>query len=271
MGKFIDMTRQRYGRLTMLRHEGGRTWLCRCDCGVEKSFDGHSVRYGRSTSCGCFNAARAHAAAENLSGQRFGRLVAGKRVVGGKCQCICDCGGACTVMVMSLKKGDTTSCGCAHKDMMRARNAALNPKRRKPELGDLQGKDRLRVCARLYYHASEKCRSKCKVAVAARSSRISATTKNEERLTVKQWEAIVTHFDSCCAYCGNRPKKITIDHMTPICRGGAHVWQNVVPACWGCNAKKHIKPLGVALDLLGTNREQFWSKLQAMEERLSAA
>ena len=52
----------------------------------------------------------------NLTGQRFGRLVALRRTVnsGAKTQwlCQCDCGGQVPVITHHLKSGNTSSCGC---------------------------------------------------------------------------------------------------------------------------------------------------------------
>lgn len=57
-----DITGQRFGRLVAFGPVerrpipgGGHKimWLCRCDCGVEKSIEGASLRSGLSRSCGC--------------------------------------------------------------------------------------------------------------------------------------------------------------------------------------------------------------------------
>jgi hypothetical protein len=58
MGKAIDLTGQRFGRLTVIRQAendkfGNICWWCRCDCGKEKAISGHHLRAGQSTSCGC--------------------------------------------------------------------------------------------------------------------------------------------------------------------------------------------------------------------------
>ena len=58
MGKFLDRTGLRYGRLIVLKCEGkddkGRyLWLCRCDCGNEKIIVGDYLSSGRVKSCGC--------------------------------------------------------------------------------------------------------------------------------------------------------------------------------------------------------------------------
>lgn len=57
MKQRIDLTGQRFNRLTVLRfdHTGrnGSYWLCRCDCGAEKVLPGFNLRSGGVTSCGC--------------------------------------------------------------------------------------------------------------------------------------------------------------------------------------------------------------------------
>lgn len=40
-----------------------------------------------------------------------------------------------------------------------------------------------------------------------------------------------------CQYCGAK-KDLTIDHVLPTSRGGAHAWNNVVTACRSCNHRK---------------------------------
>lgn len=43
-----------------------------------------------------------------------------------------------------------------------------------------------------------------------------------------------------CFYCGSRlaPKKLTMDHIVPLSRGGRSTKGNVVPCCKDCNNKK---------------------------------
>lgn len=55
--------------------------------------------------------------------------------------------------------------------------------------------------------------------------------------------------DECC-YCGitmtferaparSRPRNLaTVEHVIPVARGGAHVWDNCALACWACNVSK---------------------------------
>lgn len=60
--KLIDLTGQKFGRLTVLRlvKSGKRDceWACRCACGKVKIILGASLRRGRSQSCGCIRIER---------------------------------------------------------------------------------------------------------------------------------------------------------------------------------------------------------------------
>lgn len=61
----------------------------------------------------------------DLIGVRFGRLTVLKRSITGKrvpWQCACDCGAVVVRAQADLRKGDTTSCGCAKRDATAARN-----------------------------------------------------------------------------------------------------------------------------------------------------
>lgn len=60
MSKLIDLTGQRFGRLTVLERAkndklGRARWLCRCDCGKEKIVSGTNLRSGQTRSCGCLS------------------------------------------------------------------------------------------------------------------------------------------------------------------------------------------------------------------------
>lgn len=60
--------------------------------------------------------------------------------------------------------------------------------------------------------------------------------------TIEQWEAMKVHYGYCCAYCGKKQKRLTMDHITPLCKGGSHTLSNIVPACRSCNAHKYTGP-----------------------------
>jgi 5-methylcytosine-specific restriction endonuclease McrA len=59
-------------------------------------------------------------------------------------------------------------------------------------------------------------------------------------LTAAQWSEIKLVHGNRCAYCGKKltPRQITLDHITPISKGGNHTRTNVVPACKSCNSRK---------------------------------
>lgn len=58
MSRLIDLTGQRFGRLTVIERAGsdkqGRAmWLCQCDCGKRIVASGRDLRCKDSKSCGC--------------------------------------------------------------------------------------------------------------------------------------------------------------------------------------------------------------------------
>lgn len=59
MGKFIDLTGQKFGRLIVVRRaenkHGRVAWLCKCDCGKEIITTSYLLKSGQSKSCGCYN------------------------------------------------------------------------------------------------------------------------------------------------------------------------------------------------------------------------
>lgn len=62
-----------------------------------------------------------------------------------------------------------------------------------------------------------------------------------DTLTIEQWTEAVKHWNDCCAYCGEKPDKLTLDHYIPLahphCPGT--IAQNCIPACLTCNSSKN--------------------------------
>jgi hypothetical protein len=61
MGQFIDLTGQKFGRLTVLGYDGshpskGSVFLCQCDCGKVSKVKSTHLRRGATKSCGCLSA-----------------------------------------------------------------------------------------------------------------------------------------------------------------------------------------------------------------------
>lgn len=64
MPAFIDLTGQKFGRLTVLRRGPDTVyrhpqWHCICECGTERLVKGQGLRNGGTTSCGCYSRERA--------------------------------------------------------------------------------------------------------------------------------------------------------------------------------------------------------------------
>lgn len=70
------------------------------------------------------------------------------------------------------------------------------------------------------------------------NSMLEAITDRDIELKFSLW-----HYH--CAYCllpqELLPAKLTIDHVVPLCRGGQHTIDNIVPACSRCNSSKGKK------------------------------
>ena len=58
MGKFHDLTGQKFGKLTVIEHKGKNAhkhtlWLCRCECGNKIIIRSGDLVTGSTKSCGC--------------------------------------------------------------------------------------------------------------------------------------------------------------------------------------------------------------------------
>jgi len=56
------------------------------------------------------------------------------------------------------------------------------------------------------------------------------------------WQNVKTRFYNSCAYCLSTTKKLAMDHLVPLSRGGSHIKENIVPSCKSCNSRKSAKP-----------------------------
>lgn len=60
MGKYKDISGQRFGRLVAISYQGSdkfrrAVWLCKCDCGKEKMVVYEGLKKGSTKSCGCLH------------------------------------------------------------------------------------------------------------------------------------------------------------------------------------------------------------------------
>lgn len=172
--KVNDLTGQRFGRLEVLRWDGitgrnhGKWYVCRCDCGQEKTICGHYLRNGATRSCGCLVKERAreiiskrwegHQKAEKASpsrqrqtefaGQRYGLLTVIKRAETPKESihalrtswwlCKCDCGRETIRSREYLKASRKPSCGCVLTQIMQAKARRKNEERAAKRKENLQ-------------------------------------------------------------------------------------------------------------------------------------
>lgn len=86
MANGLKLEGQRFGHLTVLKKLDERenryvVWLCRCDCGNEIKVNTRHLMRGTVKDCGCIpeNSSRRGPVAEDLTGRRFGKLVAVKK------------------------------------------------------------------------------------------------------------------------------------------------------------------------------------------------
>ena len=118
MGKIIDITGQKFGKLTVLDWVGAGKWSCQCECGYLTLVQPDNLRNGNTKSCGCLQRERASEVNfKSLVGKRFGKLVVLERVKNDRFnhvnyRCKCDCGGEVIVDASNLRQGNTNSCGC---------------------------------------------------------------------------------------------------------------------------------------------------------------
>lgn len=134
MGKAIDLTGQRFGRLTVIERDfqypiehnlkGGHSyWKCKCDCGNTTTVESYNLRKEKTQSCGCLQKERTSKSNRSIisPGDKFNYLTvireaqrekhsANDRHIYWLCQC--KCGNYITVPSNNLLSKHTTSCGC---------------------------------------------------------------------------------------------------------------------------------------------------------------
>jgi 5-methylcytosine-specific restriction endonuclease McrA len=59
----------------------------------------------------------------------------------------------------------------------------------------------------------------------------------------RDWARLCDRWGCACAYCGARPRTLSLDHIIPLTRGGRHTIGNLLPSCRSCNSSKGNKLL----------------------------
>lgn len=90
MDRLLDLTGQRFGRLTvqtLVPYVRRPKWACICDCGSSLTLDGRRLRSGNTISCGCYKRERIGASkrTHGESGQNRTRLYGIWRGIIGRC------------------------------------------------------------------------------------------------------------------------------------------------------------------------------------------
>jgi len=223
-----DYTGQKFGHFTVVKYLGKNNghikWLCRCDCGTEKSVRISHLIDGNTVSCGCHRrVVGKRMAAENgiskqsplRSGERFGRwIVIQKDQLAGnpiRYICRCDCGTIRSVNRCGLVTGQSKSCGCYHKEISAQQARRLFTKHGK-------SKDRDYICflKRRRYHA--------------------------DRDWTLEMNQLLFELQPTCVICKSTDR-LEIDHVTPSTKGGKLEPGNVVVLCRSCNQAKCNKDL----------------------------
>lgn len=126
---------QRFGHLRVLalsdyRGAGKKKavyYECVCDCGNMSTVQSSTLKSGRTKTCGRCHFSRelkSVAALDDLTGRTFGRLTVLRRdtshPIGASVYWIgqCSCGKVVSVSADQLRKGETKSCGCYHREVM---------------------------------------------------------------------------------------------------------------------------------------------------------
>lgn len=114
MKKIKSLANKKFSKLTVIDlafTKGNAFWNCKCECGKTTVVRGSYLTSGHTKSCGyCI-------ARGDMIGKKYNRLKVINYVFTDKngfahWLCICECGKETTVSTTSLRRGNTTSCGC---------------------------------------------------------------------------------------------------------------------------------------------------------------
>lgn len=119
MGKFNDLTGQKFGELLVLERDYSKAgkhtyWKCKCSCGKVFSTRADALRSSKTKSCGDkIHHFKLPPEKEysmlSVVGINYKRSLLENRTY---CDCLCKCGSKCVVRKSQLLDGSAKSCGC---------------------------------------------------------------------------------------------------------------------------------------------------------------
>lgn len=134
---FEDIKGKKIGRWTVLELDSlsydakQAFWVCKCDCGTIRTVTAHTLKSGKSRSCGCLKDELTRQRNEiDLIGKVFGRYTVVKEsgYVGHTrfWLCQCECGNIREVSTGNLTSGNSQSCGCLKIELQKAKVGELS-------------------------------------------------------------------------------------------------------------------------------------------------
>lgn len=138
MPKRIDLTGEKFGRLTVIKYVGpgknGAQWECECECGSPKTVGSYALRSGNTQSCGCLHREylqERKSPDTDFTGKKIGKITVIEldRVENGVhyWACKCECGDEIELRGVNLERGLTKSCGCSNTVGKRTHGLAGTP------------------------------------------------------------------------------------------------------------------------------------------------
>jgi 5-methylcytosine-specific restriction endonuclease McrA len=126
---------------------------------------------------------------------------------------LCECGAERWLVVYSVRSGNTSSCGCLHREV---------------------------VSEKMTTHGLSKTSAyRVQLNKARRSAKRAARIRGDaDRITAADFAAILEEYDNCCWICELELETVHWDHVRPLSKGGDHVVSNLRPACAWCNGRK---------------------------------
>ena len=130
-----DLTGRRFGKLTVIsldrKDNKNYFWMCACDCGKKSVVRGRNLKSGKTRSCGCLRVSAGRTfRLKDLTGKTFGHWFVescGNTHKGHiYWNCVCVCGRHSKISGSSLTTGNSLSCGCIRRKVIRDMKEKIN-------------------------------------------------------------------------------------------------------------------------------------------------